>query len=124
MDEEIENPLRITLFVVLVVLLLGIYLNQYWVLYSAMGFLGLALLFRTVNTYFARGWMKLARILGTVNSKLILTLLFYLVLTPIALLSRLFRSSPVIRTPEGTKRDTYWNRREKQFERDDFEKPW
>lgn len=37
-----------------------------------------------------RAWMKLARLLGTVNSFLFLSILFFLVLTPLGVILRLF----------------------------------
>ena len=43
----------------------------------------------------ARGWKKLALLLGNLNSRILLTLAFYLFLTPIASLFRIFnRKSP------------------------------
>lgn len=60
-----------------------------------------------------RAWMMLAVLLGFVMTRVILALLFFLVLTPIALIARIvgkqfleldFRGRP---TPK-----TYWNRRE------------
>jgi hypothetical protein len=38
-----------------------------------------------------RAWMGLARLLGHINGTLLLTVLFFLVLTPVALLRRPFR---------------------------------
>jgi len=40
-------------------------------------------------------WMKLAGILSWVNTRLILIILFYLVLTPVSLLMRLFNQDPL-----------------------------
>lgn len=40
-------------------------------------------------------WMVLARVLGFVNSHLLLALVFYLMFTPIGLLMRLFRRDPL-----------------------------
>jgi hypothetical protein len=42
-----------------------------------------------------RPWMFLARILGTITSNVLLTVLFFLVLTPLGLLQRLFRKRPI-----------------------------
>ncbi len=38
-----------------------------------------------------RGWMKFALVLGHFNTRVILTVLFYLVMTPIGFILRLFR---------------------------------
>ena len=46
---------------------------------------------------FHNGWMKLAEILGWVNSRVLLSLLFYGVLTPVKLLMRLVGRDPLRR---------------------------
>ncbi|WP_367892471.1 SxtJ family membrane protein [Marivirga harenae] len=40
-------------------------------------------------------WMKLAFLLGWVNTRILLSIIFYLFLTPIALVSRLFTKDPL-----------------------------
>ncbi len=44
-----------------------------------------------------RGWMKFGHILGWINSRIILGIMFYLIILPIGLLMRLFRSDPMAR---------------------------
>ena len=69
-----------------------------------------------------RPWMQLARFLGTISSAVLLTLLFFLVVTPIGLLQRLFGKRPLdlrFKTNDAS----YWQKRtaptpahyEKQF---------
>jgi saxitoxin biosynthesis operon SxtJ-like protein len=70
---------------------------------------------------FHRAWMGIAGVLAYVNSRILLTILYYLLLTPYGLISRLFGRDPLDR--RGRSRDTYWVKREKtrqtqqQFER-------
>ena len=69
-------------------------------------------------------WMKLAHVLGVVNSWIILTLVFAVVVTPVALVMRMFGRSPIARGPDPA-RASYWqargpeeftaNRMERQF---------
>ena len=56
-----------------------------------------------------RWWLRLGLVLAWVNTRIILTVLFYLVVTPIALVMRLFRD-PLDRrlAAEAT---SYWQRR-------------
>lgn len=57
-----------------------------------------------------RPWMRLAKLLGTVSSAILLTVLFYLVVTPIGWLQRLFRQCPLdlrFRSADAS----YWKRR-------------
>ena len=66
-------------------------------------------------------WMRLAVALGYVNSRVLLTLMYYLVMTPYGVVSRLVGRDPLNR--RGAKRDTYWVERPRtrqpreQFER-------
>jgi hypothetical protein len=69
-------------------------------------------------------WMKLAHVLGVVNSWIILTIIFALVVTPVALLLRMFDRLSLNRGPDP-KQTSYWqvrapeeftaNRMERQF---------
>ena len=56
-------------------------------------------------------WMKFARVLGIVNSWIILTVIFALVITPVALLLRMFGRLSLVRGPEP-EQTTYWQIRE------------
>ena len=59
-----------------------------------------------------RGWMKFAMVLGHVNTRIILTALYYLVMTPVGLIMRLFRD-PLDRSLKDT-RDSQWIRRDSE----------
>jgi hypothetical protein len=56
-----------------------------------------------------KGWMAFATVLGHVNTRIILTVLFYAVLTPVGFVMRLFRD-PLDRTL-GDGRTTHWIKR-------------
>jgi hypothetical protein len=66
-------------------------------------------------------WMRVALILGWVNSRILLSLMFYGVFTPYRLVSRLFGRDPLNR--RGARKETYWTPRKRtrqareQFER-------
>lgn len=70
---------------------------------------------------FYKGWMKAAAVLGYINSRIILSAVFYLIFTPVRVITRLLGRDPLNR--RGKARDTYWIRRTKtrqtpeQFER-------
>lgn len=57
-----------------------------------------------------RGWMAFATVLGHVNTRIILTVLFYLVMTPVGLIMRMFRD-PLDRSLDG-RSDSQWIKRE------------
>ena len=52
-----------------------------------------------------RAWMRLGEALAWVNTRIILTLIFFLVVTPIGLVMRLFGRSPIATTKRN---DSYW----------------
>ena len=70
---------------------------------------------------FHAGWMKFAQALGWVNSRVLLTLLFYGVFAPYGFFSRLSGRDPLRRRARGG--ETYWTTRARtrqtreQFER-------
>ena len=58
-------------------------------------------------------WMRLAFILGWINTRLILSILFYLVFTPIGLVMRLFRVDLLDRKIDKNK-NSYWHKMPKR----------
>ncbi len=81
----------------------------------------LAIGFMTIAAFFAaaavlapralapihRWWMKLAEALGWINTRLILIVVYYLLVTPIGLVMRLFGRSPLA---IDRKAKTYWKK--------------
>ena len=57
-------------------------------------------------------WMRMAFVLGWINTRLILFILFYLLFTPIGLVMRLFKADPLDRKIAKEK-DSYWREKEK-----------
>lgn len=56
-------------------------------------------------------WMKFASILGWVNTRILLSLFFYFVLTPVGLIMKLFGKNPLDRCLQK-ERASYWFKRE------------
>jgi hypothetical protein len=69
-------------------------------------------LFPSVLGPVQRGWMAFATLLGHVNTRIILTVLFYLVLTPVGFVMRLFRD-PLDRSLRD-RTESHWVKRELQ----------
>lgn len=64
-------------------------------------------------------WMKFAHALGWVNTRIILSIVYFLIFTPLALIFRLIGKDPLERRFEAV--DSYWNKREaKEFRREDY----
>lgn len=67
-------------------------------------------------------WMKFAELLGRVMNKVILSVVFFLFLLPMAYISRLFRKNPI-----RSKRDqspTYFTERNFPYTKKSLEEPW
>ncbi len=52
------------------------------------------------------GWKKFGRILGRVNTEIILFIFYFLIFTPVGLISKLFRHDPL---KLHLKKQTNWN---------------
>ena len=100
----------------------GLWFRQIGFFYAALLFLFLVLFVKPAATWLAWGWLQFSHLIGTVNTKIILTLIFFLILTPIAFLYRLFyRDSLKIkhRTNESN-----WYHRDHSYNKSDLDKAW
>jgi len=67
-------------------------------------------------------WMKLAFVLGWINTRIILIIAFYLVFTPVALLLRMF-GKDILDKGIDNSRNSYWIKKEqKSFCLQDYER--
>jgi hypothetical protein len=86
--------------------------------------LAFGLFVKPVARRLAAIWLKFAEVLGAVNSRIILGAIFYLFLTPIALLARLTRGDFLhLKKHEGGDR-SYWQRRDHAYTPEDISKLW
>jgi len=67
-------------------------------------------------------WNKLSLLLGRISNTLLLTLIFFLVLTPMGLFRRLLGKGGMLRVPEGQKSN--FTDREHSFTKQDLENVW
>ena len=93
-----------------------------WTLHTSLivGFLGL--ISNKISTFIDFLWMKLAKILSFIVPNILLSIIFYLFLFPIATLSKVFGSNRTLRIKNRA--DTLWVDKNKQIERVSFEKMW
>ena len=86
--------------------------------------LAVGLFVTPVARWIARAWLKFAEILGALNSRILLGGIFYLFLTPIALLARATRGDFLhLRKKAGADR-SYWEKRDHAYAAGDLEKLW
>lgn len=97
-------------------------LGQQLSLWLAIAFLSIALLVKPLARFVALWWLKLSEIIAGFNSRILLTLAFYLVLTPIAVIYRFFTRAPL--SLRNNQSETYYAVRNHTFDKSDLEKLW
>src|SRR5512137_2182609 len=86
--------------------------------------LAVALFVKPAARSIARAWLAFAEVLGAVNSRILLGAIFYLFLTPIALLARLTRGDFLhLKKRTGPER-SYWQARDHAYTPEDLTKLW
>ncbi len=93
-----------------------------WLLLAACFFLISGLILHAILRPMYIGWMRFAFVLGWINTRVILGIFFYLILTPVGLIMRLFRRDPLHRKFDR-KAATYWIKRAPtEFNRERYER--
>jgi hypothetical protein len=108
----------------LAALLLFLLTRAAWLPHLAAALLALELTENRLGAAVARGWQAFGRFLGAVNNKVLLFLIYYLVLTPTALLYRLFNPAAAghfRRCPEGS---MFHDIQADAASKESFEKTW
>lgn len=95
------------------------------------GFLAAATLLLAIGLFvkplarrIAQVWLRFAVALGAVNSRILLGAIFYLFLTPIALLARLFREDFLHLKKRAGPDRSYWQARDHAYTAEDIGKLW
>ena len=86
--------------------------------------LAVGLFVKPAGALIARAWLKFGGALGAVNSRIILGAIFYLFLTPIALLARLTRGDFLHLKKRGGADRSYWHARNHAYTAEDIGKLW
>ncbi|WP_373515990.1 SxtJ family membrane protein [Persicitalea sp.] len=99
MENKISEADRAKAQLVIVTGLLVIYFifkSRYpWMLYAAATVGVLCIAIPIVGEWIVKGWFKIAEILGAINGRILLSIVFFLILSPIAFLSRMGRKNPL-----------------------------
>jgi hypothetical protein len=90
-------------------------------LYSSFIFGAIGVFVKPLATWIAIGWYKVGELLGMIVSKVILTVVFFFLLVPIALLYRLFNKDP-LRLKKQDKSN--WSIREHVYSGNDLKNTW
>lgn len=116
--KKLETVLVITVGLMLFFLLF----NNILFLYLALGITVLALISESLRNTIVFVWEKLAQTLGFINGRILLTLLFYFFLTPLAFMSKCFGKNKIPNI-SGINSSSYVTRNH-LYTGNDMEKPW
>jgi hypothetical protein len=107
----------ITLFVVLYFIL-----DVFELLYVAGGVAILLFAIPPLGNAFAKVWLKITQAIGHFNAVVLLTLIYFIVVTPMGLLQRLFGKDEL--TVKRKERSTLFFERNHSYTKEDLDKIW
>jgi hypothetical protein len=122
MKKQSDHPYRTLLTIVVGFLLVYLLTGRQWAIMAALA-IGIPGLFSPWFTCkISHLWMQLARLLSLVVPNILLSLVFFLVLTPLAIASRLLgQKDPLFLR---NRRESTFREVDKTFDRASLEKPW
>ncbi|MCD4681013.1 MAG: hypothetical protein K8S00_11565 [Bacteroidales bacterium] len=116
-----EKNLETALVLCIALIILYLILNKDVLLFisAIIGFIGI--LINPVAGIIHRLWYKLSEVLGFIISKIVLSIVFFLVLLPISMLYKLFAKSPL---QLKKRKETYWISKEHKYIKEDLVNSW
>ena len=107
-----------------VVLMIGYYIfKMELLLHIVLALLVLAAFPTRVSVFLAKNWIKFSDAIGYVNSRVILTLIYFVVLVPLSVLYKRFNRE-ILAYFRGDKRDSYFLGPDRIYTKEMFEKIW
>jgi len=119
--KNLVNPVDTIAALAFACTLIGILLGVKWFSYIVLCLLFMGLFMKNASRHLAHWWMKFASLLGSINGKILLTVIFFAFLTPLAYLYRLLKGDMILLKRQPFSR-TYWTERNHRFVPADFDK--
>jgi hypothetical protein len=116
-----EKTLEALLVIITGFLLLFLIYEKEWMLYVSFGTGIAGILVKPLATLLAKGWFKLGDLLGFVVSKVVLAVMFFIILTPIAFLYNIFNRDTL---HLKRKEKSLWSDRNHSYVADDMNNSW
>jgi hypothetical protein len=69
--------------------------NNYALVYIAVFLMTIGVFIKPIGNIIAYVWLLIGKTMGWINSKILLTIIFFLILTPFAILFRIFTNDPL-----------------------------
>ncbi|MDX1640350.1 MAG: hypothetical protein R3220_01540 [Balneolaceae bacterium] len=115
-----NNPKSTVLIISMGFLLIYLIWDVRLFLYIAFG-VGILGLSDYISRMIEQFWMGLSKLLSYIVPNILLTIVFYLILFPFALINKMVTKDPLLLSPEH---DTFWVDEESEPDPKSFEKPW
>lgn len=109
---------------VLISLLAALFTKASYWLPTAIALLLLNMTVPRIYTLPAKGWLGLSRLLGTVMSKILLSIIFFVVQTPMGLLRRAFGHDPMQLKKWKQGKESVFETRDHTFQSEEIERPY
>lgn len=118
-----EKTLETLGVLALVSLAAGLFFRLELLTYLAGGLLLIGSFLKQPAAIIASAWLKFGHLLGTINTRILLALAFYLVLTPIAVVYRILHPD-FLQIGHGRKTSSLWHERNHEYTARDFDNMW
>ena len=117
-----SNPYLTVLTIVFGILVINIFLDLNSLLYISIVLAGVSIFSRSFTNLAERIWFKIAYLLSKIIPNILLSVVFYFLLTPLSILSKIFNSKTNFKTVNNSK--TVFKNLNKNFNKESFEKTW
>lgn len=117
-----SNPSLTILTIVFGLLILNVFFEDKTIMYVSTILSGLGILSFKTSIIIEKIWFKLSFVLSLIIPNVLLTIIYFFFLTPIALLSKIFNNNTNFNS-KNTFNSTFVNQ-SKSFDRKSFERTW
>ena len=117
-----SNPSLTLLTIIFGLLVFNYFVDNINILYLTLILSGLGVLSSKISLIIEKIWFKISFILSQFIPNILLSVIFFLILTPIALLSKLFNSYSNFNSKNNQK--TTFITQNKSFDKNSFERAW
>lgn len=116
-----SKDLETLIVLALVPLFFYVLYDYIWLIYSSAILLVIAIFFKGLSGYISAGWNTFSEYFGFVMNAIILCIIYFAILTPLAFFQRLFGNNQLL---SKKNQSTYFKQRNHSVSLSDIEKPW
>lgn len=120
MSESEKAKAQLVIVTGLVVLYFIFKSNYFLIAAAIVGVLSIAI--PAAGDLIVKGWYKIAEVLGAINGKILLSLVFFVVLFPVAIIARMGKKNPLALKREA--KDSVFVERNHKYAAKDLEQVW